>query len=46
MQMYYLVNGYRLTTPTHPSIKKKKELKIHEMDAAKTCFQQNIKSKF
>ena len=32
--MYYLVNGYRLITPKH--------FKIHEMDTAKICVQQNI----
>ena len=34
MQTYYLVNGYRFITL-------QKELKIHEMNAAKMYFQQN-----
>ena len=32
--MYCLVSGYRLKTP--------KKSKVHEMDAAKTCVQENI----
>ena len=32
--MYYLVIDYRFIT--------KKNLKMHEMDAAKTCVQKNI----
>ena len=35
------VNGYRFITPLQKTTTKK-EMTIHEMDAAKICVQQNI----